>query len=65
MKLEPPERANKILNKAIEEISPKKRAAVEARDFGANTDTDWLVRIMGCDFSGGKVAARKTRDFNR
>ena len=49
MKLEPPERANKISNKAIQEISVKKRAAVEARDFGAITDTDGLVRIMGCD----------------
>ena len=49
MKLEPPERANKILNRAIQEISAKKRAAVEARDYGAITDTDGLVRIMGCD----------------
>ena len=49
MKLEPPERANKILNKAIQEIFAKKRAAVEARDYGAITDTDGLVRIMGCD----------------
>ena len=49
MKLEPPERTNKTLNKAIQEISAKRRAAVEARDFGAITDTDGLVRIMGCD----------------
>ena len=44
MKLEPPERGNKILNKAN-----KKRAAVVARDYGAITDTDGFVRIMGCD----------------
>ena len=49
MKLEPPERANKILNKAIQEIIAKKRAAVEVRGFGAITDTERLVRIMGCD----------------
>ena len=49
MKLEPLERANKILNKAIQEISAEKRATVEARDNGAITDTDGLVRIMGCD----------------
>ena len=49
MKLEPPERVNKTLNKAMQEISAKKRAAVEARDYGAITDTDGLVRIMGCD----------------
>ena len=29
--------------------SAKKRAAVEARDYGAITDTVGLVRIMGCD----------------
>ena len=49
MKLEPSERGNKILNKAIQEISAKKRAAAIARDYGAITDTDGLVRIMGCD----------------
>ena len=49
MKLEPPEKANKMLNKAIQEISAKKRAAVEARDYGAITDTDGLVTSMGCD----------------
>ena len=49
MTLELPERANKMLNKAIQEISAKKRAAVEARDYGAITDTERLVRIMGCD----------------
>ena len=48
MKLEPPERGNKILNKAIQEISAKKRAVAIARDDGAVTDTDGLVRIMGC-----------------
>ena len=47
MKLEPPERANKILNNAIQEISAKKRASAKARDDGAITDG--LVRIMGCD----------------
>ena len=31
MTSEPPERANKVLNKAIQEISAKKRANVEAR----------------------------------
>ena len=49
MELEPPERANKILNEAIQEISAKKRAAAEVGDYGAITDTDGLVRIMGCD----------------
>ena len=49
MKLEPPERANKILNKAIQEISAKRRAAAIAKDYGAVNDTDGLVRIMGCD----------------
>ena len=49
MKLEPAERGNKTLNKAIQEISAKKRAAAVARDYGAITDTDGLVRIMGCD----------------
>ena len=48
LKLEPPEKANKIMNKAIQEISAKKRAAAIARDYGASTDTDGLVRIMGC-----------------
>ena len=47
MKLEPPERSNKTLNKAMQEISAKKRAAVEARDNGAITDTDGLVRNHG------------------
>ena len=46
MKLELPERANKIMNKAIQEISAKNRAAVEARDNGAIPDTDGLVRII-------------------
>ena len=49
MKLEPPERANKIMNKAIQEISAKRRAAAIAKDYGAVSDTDGLVRIMGCD----------------
>ena len=49
MTLDPPERANKMLNTAIQEISAKKRAAVEARDYGAITDTEWLAKIMGCD----------------
>ena len=47
--LEPPERANKMLNKAVQEISAQKTAAVEARDYGVITDTERLVRIMGCD----------------
>ena len=33
MKLEPPERADKRLNKAIQEISAKKRAAAGTRDY--------------------------------
>ena len=49
MKLEPAERANKIMNKAIQEISAKKRAAAVAKDYGAVTDTDGSVRIIGCD----------------
>ena len=49
MKLEPPERGNKMLNKAIQEISAKKRAAATAGDHGAITDTDGLVKIMECD----------------
>ena len=49
MTLEPPERANKMLNKATQEINAKKRAAEEARDYGAITDTERLVKIMGCD----------------
>ena len=44
MKLEPPERANKIKNKAA-----KRTAAAIAKDYGAVTDTDGIVRIMGCD----------------
>ena len=50
MTLEPPERANEVLNKAIREINAKKRANVEARDYGAITDPERLVKIMGCDF---------------
>ena len=49
MKLAPPERANKRVNKAIQEISAKKRAAAIAEDYGAITDTDGSVRIMGGD----------------
>ena len=49
MKLEPLERGYKILNKAIQEISAKKRALTVTRDYGAITDTDGLVRIMGRD----------------
>ena len=44
MTLEPPERTNKMLNKAIHEISAKERAAVEAR-HGAITDNERLVKI--------------------
>ena len=40
MDLEPAERGNKILNKAIQEISAKKRAAAVTRGCGAITDTD-------------------------
>ena len=47
MKLEPPERANKIMNKAIQEITAKRRAAAIAKDYGAVTDTDGLVRCHG------------------
>ena len=49
MTLEPLERANKMLNKANQEISAKKRAPLEARDYGAITDTENLLSIMGCD----------------
>ena len=49
MKLEPRERAQKRVNKAIQEFSAKRRAAATAKDYGAVTDTDGLVRIMGCD----------------
>ena len=49
MKLEPPERANKIMNKAIQEINSKRRAAAIAKDYRAVTDTDGLMRIMACD----------------
>ena len=49
MKLEPPKRANKIMNKAIQEISAKRRATAIAKEHAAVTDTDGLVRIMGCD----------------
>ena len=52
MKLGPPERGNKILNKAIQENSANKRTAAVARDYGAITDTGGLVRIMGCDLFG-------------
>ena len=66
MKLEPPERGNKILKKAIQESSAKKRAVVEARDNGAINDTDGLVRIIGCDpFQAAGVSVRKTGDFNK
>ena len=50
MKLEPPEGGNRILNKTIQEISAKKRAA----------DTDGLVMR-----SGGRVLACKTGDSNK
>ena len=49
MKFEPPKRANKMMNKAIQEISTNKRAAAVTGDHGAITDTDELERIMGCD----------------
>ena len=49
MKSEQAERANKIMNKAIQEIRAKKRAAAVAKDYGAVTETDGSVRIMGCD----------------
>ena len=38
-----------MLNRAIQEMCVKKKAAVEARDHGAITDTERFVRIMGCD----------------
>ena len=37
------------MNKEIQEISAKKGATAIAKDNGAVTDTDGLVRIMGCD----------------
>ena len=63
MKLEPLERSNKILNKAIQEIRAKKRAAAVARDYGAISDTDGHVRNMGCDIL--RRPACKTRDSNK
>ena len=68
MTLESPERANKMLNKAIQEISAKTRAAVEARDYGAITDTERLLRIMGCDpfkRPGFQPVRRETRAILR
>ena len=47
--LEPTEKANNVLNTAIQEISARKKAHVEARNNGAITDTETLVKIMGCD----------------
>ena len=51
--LEPPEKANKVLNKANREISARKQAHVEAhveaRNNGAITDTEMLENITGCD----------------
>ena len=47
MKLEPPERANKIKNKAIQEISAKRRAAAMAKDYGAVADTDGVSENHG------------------
>ena len=48
MKLEPPERANRTLNRAIQEISAKKWEDVEDRDYGAITDTDgWIGENHG------------------
>ena len=41
MKLQPPERANKFMNKAIQETL--------AKDYGTVIDTDGSVRLMGCD----------------
>ena len=46
---EPPEGANKVLNKEIQEISARKRANVETRDNRAITDRERFVKIMGCD----------------
>ena len=47
MKLEPPERANKIMNDAIQEISAKKSAAAVTRDYGAITDNGWVSENHG------------------
>ena len=49
MTLETPERANKVLNKAIQEIRAKQSADEEYRDCGSITDTWRLVKIFGCD----------------
>ena len=65
MKLEPQERGNKILNKAIQEISAKKRAAAATRDYDAITDTDGLVRIMGVILSDVWVSTCKTGDSDK
>ena len=65
MKSEPPERANKIMNNAIQEISAKKRSAATAKDFRAVTDTERLVTITDVILSSGRVSACKTGDSNK
>ena len=42
-------KSQQVLNKAIQEIRAKKSANKETRDYGAITDTDGLVKIIGCD----------------
>ena len=37
------------MNKAIQEISAKRRAAATAKDYGAVTGTGGFVGFMGCD----------------
>ena len=54
------------MNKAIQKISAKRRAAAIAKDYGAVTDTDGLVRIMGCDpFRRPGISPCKTGDSNK
>ena len=56
-----------MLNKAIQEICVKKKAAVEARDHGAITDSERFVRFMGCDpfrRPGSSPQDRRTEQTN-
>ena len=50
-----------MLNKAIQEICVKKKAAVEARDHGAITDTERFVRIMAARFQPARPENRTNK----
>ena len=65
MTSEPSQRAGEMLNKAIQKIGALKRAAVEARDYGAITDNERLVRLWVAILSGGRVSSRKTGEPNQ